>query len=174
MFEDELQIVFKDLVTKDIFMISRALRANVGSRKDHDILKGKGRFRFKRRGPYKKNTQPFDPDLRPTVWTETTWIRKMPQFYTPKEIVELTSKAFRKPEQTKKAIQQILPPKLALETYTKYFSTLLHFEEEEKRYAIFDLNPPSFQLMIIWIECSSTRVLYAMFRSNQHILVMSE
>ena len=131
-FEDALELEFYDVHRKERFVILRRVIAVVGLAEDYEFLKPKGPYRrpvFVPLGPEPKAI----PTARPPTWSKVNWAVRLPEFPVPKWMSEALNTTDRKKSTAQ--IRQRLPAVFNMETYGKYWGTILHAEEWQQRCA---------------------------------------
>lgn len=126
-FQDTLELVFK--YESSTFVITRKVECTIGSKEDHDLLRAKAPYQ--RRRALKFNPSgPIVPSSSPPSRTNTPWLRKLPMFTPPVDIVEAVST--RKGDALA-AIKQLMPLQFDIQTYSAWFQVLLYVEEEKMK-----------------------------------------
>jgi hypothetical protein len=137
-YEDRLQLSFFDPESKQRFLITRPLLAVVGSKNDHDLLQPKAPYVRKKR-TYVPITTEINFTLRPPSWSPIKWRGWLPRYDVPQEISSIISTGSESRNRNKMiaAIRSLLPTAFQLKTYGKFFSVLLHVEEEEQKWVAY-------------------------------------
>ncbi|KAI5120114.1 hypothetical protein M0805_002198 [Coniferiporia weirii] len=126
-----LALTFHDLGTKYEFTVVRELRAIVGSPEDHKTLLPSAPY--SRPAPIQPATaDSIHPGKRPVVWTKVKYKTRLPQYKVPSELVDVV---FGKDRATSIAgiREAVMPGKLTMKTYCRFFQVCLHIEEEYQR-----------------------------------------
>ena len=130
-FEDTLELEFHDVHRKERFVILRRVIAVAGPAEDYEFLKPKGSYRRPVFVPLEPEPKAI-PTARPPTWSKVHWVVKLPEFPVPKWMAEALNTTDRKKSIAQ--IRQRMPAVFNLETYGKYWSTILHAEEWQQRY----------------------------------------
>ncbi|KAJ7434430.1 P-loop containing nucleoside triphosphate hydrolase protein [Mycena galericulata] len=163
--EDVLELIFLESSTKERFLITRKLRAVVGSEDDHEQIKPKSAYARRKLAPFQFNG-PIIRSLRPPTWGPVKWVSHLPEFKPPKDLIQA---AFGPPSHptrssTKAVLQNVkrfLPSTFTVNTYREKFQVLLYIEDEQKRldlemYAMTDVelrpNYPRYDLQVKGLE----------------------
>ncbi|KAJ7430120.1 P-loop containing nucleoside triphosphate hydrolase protein [Mycena galericulata] len=163
--EDVLELIFLESSTKERFLITRKLRAVVGSEDDHEQIKPKSAYARRKLAPFQFNG-PIIRSLRPPTWGPVKWVSHLPEFKPPKDLIQA---AFGLPSHptrssTKAVLQNVkrfLPSTFMVNTYREKFQVLLYIEDEQKRldlemYAMTDVelrpNYPRYDLQVKGLE----------------------
>ena len=112
------------------FVITRSIRAIVGSQEDHERLRATAPYA--RVTPQAAHARPrkLVRVVRPSTWSYTKWKVRLGEYKIPGEI---SAAAFG--PHARAAIKQFLP-RLGLESYARFFQVLLWVEEEQMRYVV--------------------------------------
>lgn len=131
-YEDTLELTFQRKMTGSVvgeqFVITRSIRAVVGSPEDHERLKPKAPYVKPSAKVAFEHPKRIIKVVRPSTWSYTKWKVPLPQFPVPSDIAHA---AFG--PHAKTALKQFLP-RLSLSSYSKFFQVLLWIEEEQIRY----------------------------------------
>ncbi|GJE86466.1 RNA helicase [Phanerochaete sordida] len=130
-YEDTLELTFHKVIagsrTAEQFVITRHIRAIVGSPEDHEQLKPKAPYvKARPKAAYQKPRR-IVRVMRPPVWSHTKWKVALPEHKPPEDLVNA---AFGR--HPKAAIRPYLPS-LSLNAYSQFFQALLWIEEEQLR-----------------------------------------
>lgn len=130
-YEDTLELTFHRVMpgsrTAQQFVITRQIRAIVGSPEDHEQLGPKAPYvRARPKAAYHKPRRIITV-MRPPTWSRTKWKVRLPAYDPPEDLI---SAAFGR--HPKAAVLQYVPG-LSFETYTQFFQALLWIEEEQQR-----------------------------------------
>lgn len=110
------------------FVITRRIRAIVGSPEDHELLRPKSEYvKPKGRKTYQEPKR-IVRVVRPVTWSRTKWVVPLPEFKPPSDVIDA---AFGPRSRT--AIKEYIPP-LSLSSHAHFFQALLWVEEEYNRY----------------------------------------
>lgn len=123
-FEDTLNFVFLDHRTQSEFIISRALRGIAGSPHDYERLRNTRPYAPAPQAP-REPPRVFIP-LVP-IWTSTHWENRLQTYDLPQEVLAAIPSHDYEAE-AEKLVAELLPS-FGIETYAKFFHTLLHIEE---------------------------------------------
>ncbi|KZT64423.1 P-loop containing nucleoside triphosphate hydrolase protein [Daedalea quercina L-15889] len=130
-FEDVLEFEFHDVRRRERFVILRNVLAVVGPAADYDFLKAKGPYRRPPFVPHEPDPYAI-PTARPPTWSKVRWAVKLPEFAIPDRLARTLNTADKR-----KILAEIrvhfLPNEFNIQTYCKFFSTLLHVEEFQQR-----------------------------------------
>lgn len=126
-FEDRVEFVFRDESLSQSFTIARHLRAVVANQRELDEL---GPVTPYVRPPRREH-RPRDDDVEGVKYpfaSDIKWVAKLGKYEVP--IVIREALASGGPEDQLNAIKsRILPRDIAVETYSRHWSALLHLEE---------------------------------------------
>ncbi|SJL11598.1 uncharacterized protein ARMOST_15004 [Armillaria ostoyae] len=139
-FEDTLELVFIDIVKRRRFVIQRKISATVGSRVDHEHLAPTAPYTPRKRRNIKLDG-PIKRSLRPSTWTPTKWIFKLPQFDVPQNLVQAvySEKGYLK-RSAKQDVKRFMPSSFNITTYARHFQTIIYLDEEGKKRALADYS----------------------------------
>lgn len=133
-YEDTLELTFHrvkpDQKAVEQFVITRKIRAIVGSEEDYEQLKPKAPY-VRPRARAQQAPKRIIRVIRPPTWSHTEWKVKLPQFECPKNIAEAL-----RDRHPRTAAKQLLP-ELTLENYTRFFEVLQWCEEKHVWYVSF-------------------------------------
>ncbi|KAF8632166.1 hypothetical protein AX17_004907 [Amanita inopinata Kibby_2008] len=126
-YEDRLEMTFQDLVLKKQFLISRPVRAIVGNKADHEMLKAKTPYVPRQRTTRRIETRVVDGVAPPSL-KMIPYVGKLPKAEIPRQLLETLSGGT-----TKEVIDRIrriyLPTTLDSDSFGRHFRHLLWIEE---------------------------------------------
>jgi len=130
-YQDTLELVFFDMRKKQRFLITRRIRATVGSKDDHELLKPKSPYVRRKFTPFQFEG-PIIRSLRPPTWSRTKWKAALPEFKAPDDLIHA---AYRRDgnSTSRQSISEFIPSSFNSATYGKCFQVMLHIEEEKMR-----------------------------------------
>ena len=126
-FEDRIDLVFEDTTLGQRFVVSRPMRAIVGSQQDYDLLRPTAPYT-----PRKRSKREAETEVVPGVVPESTnvipWVVKLPFADIPDSLtLTLSNGSIR---EVMRALQHVsLPRVLTTDTYNRHFNILLWVEE---------------------------------------------
>jgi helicase MOV-10 len=127
-YQDRAEFLFEDLQLNKRFLISRTLRAIVGSKADHQLLQPKApyvpRERLTRQ-PEVTVVEGVDPPSLKAV----PYVFKLPTADIPKPLLSTLSSSGTFSEGIKRVKHVFLPSTLNSDTYARHFKHLLWIEE---------------------------------------------
>ena len=131
-YEDTVELTFHRLLprsdTVEKFVITRSIRAIVGSQEDHELLQPTTPYvRVARRAAHARLNK-LIRGVRPPTDTLPGWQVKLDQYPIPNKIA-IASAGPR----AKLAIKELLPG-LTISSYSRFFQVLLWVEEEQMQY----------------------------------------
>jgi len=125
-----LELVFIEFGSWNAFLITRKVFGTIGDPELHDRLRPEQPY-TRRRGPPMNFTGKIIPSLRPSQWTRTHWVEKLPKYDVPPYVIEA---AFgKKAGNATQNIRRLMPEVLNAQTYGDWFTYLLYVEEEQMR-----------------------------------------
>ncbi|KAJ7474539.1 P-loop containing nucleoside triphosphate hydrolase protein [Mycena galericulata] len=161
-YEDVLELIFLESSTKERFLITRKLRAVVGSEDDHEQIKPKSAYARRKLAPFQFNG-PIIRSLRPPTWGPIKWASHLQEFKPPKDLIQAAFGPH--PRSSAKALLQgvkrFLPSAFTANTYREQFQVLLYIEDEQMRldlemYDMTDVeikpNHPRYDLQVKGLE----------------------
>lgn len=125
-YEDTLELTFHDLTRKEQFVITRRVRAVVGSPEDHERLKPKAPYVRPKVSPYARPKK-IVRVVRPTTWSYTKWVVSLPEFKAPNDMINA---AFG--PKSGAAVKPFVPA-FDINNYGRFWQALLWIEEEKMR-----------------------------------------
>jgi helicase MOV-10 len=134
-YEDRLELVFEDVQLRKQFLISRSLRAVIGSKADHELLKPKAPYVPRTRMTRQPETKVIDGVLPPAL-TAIPWKVPLPHAKIPRQVSSVLSRGAL--VNIVRNVQQVFLPKVfESATYARHFQNLLWFEEHRMEYGHF-------------------------------------
>ena len=131
--EDRLEIVFEDVQLRKRFVIARALRAIVGSKADHELLKPKAPYVPRNRTTRQPETQVVEGVLPPSL-KAIPYVVSLPHANIPGPLSSALSTSSSS-DIISRIRRVFLPLVLDSETYGRHFKNLLWIEEFRMEYA---------------------------------------
>ncbi|KAK0191970.1 RNA helicase [Armillaria mellea] len=130
-FEDTLELVFFDISQSRRFVIHRKLCAIVGDLTDHEQLAPKAPYSQRKRRNIKLDGRVID-SLRPPTWTLGDWKFKLPQYRSPRKLIETlyTPQGYLK-WSARQDVNQSMPSSFTTATYAQHFQILVWLEEAQ-------------------------------------------
>jgi helicase MOV-10 len=126
-YEDRIEFTFEDNQLRKEFLISRSLRAIVGSKADHQLLQPKAPYVPKER-LVRQPELTIVEGVAPPSLKAIPYVFKLPQANIPKLL--LATLANGSVSETVKRVRKVfLPSVLDSETYARHFKHLLWIEE---------------------------------------------
>ncbi|KAJ6608222.1 P-loop containing nucleoside triphosphate hydrolase protein [Mycena sp. CBHHK59/15] len=161
-YEDVLELLFLDVGTKRRFLITRKIRAVVGSQEDYDQLKPKSAYSRRKPAPFQFNG-PIIRSLRPPTWGPIQWVGRLQEYKPPDDLIRVAfgSQAGPNSRAIMAGVRQFLPPSFTPNTYGKHFQVMLYIEDEQMKqdldmYAMNDVelkpNYPRYDLQVKGLE----------------------
>ncbi len=126
-FSDRLQLSFLDKGLDQSFSISRELVAVVGNKQELDALAPIAPFVRPKRQIREEPVHVVD-GIKYTFDSDIQWVVKLPRFEVPKYIHQ-TLAVGSPDEQITQVRDTLLPSSVNSQTYSRFWSTLLHVEE---------------------------------------------
>ncbi|KAJ7056200.1 RNA helicase [Mycena amicta] len=175
-FSDVLELVFLNVKTRERFLITRKVRAVVGSKEDHELLKPKSEYTRQPRPAPMEFKGPIIRGLRPPTWGPNTWTSKLLDYEPPAGLVKA---AFETPHgrDVARGVKKFLPAAFDVNTYAKFFQVLLYIEDYQMRmnlelYAMTDVeltpNYPRYDLQVKGLEEGRPSVVIGDFIRVKH------
>ena len=133
-FNDRVELIFKDLILKKRFCITRSLKAIVGVIADYEALRANAPYVR----PKKKRHEPIgeiEPGEPPEAIVKFKWAVSLPQYTVPKELANILGDGASL-DLVKRIRDTVFPNALNGNTYARFFGILLWIEEERARYAV--------------------------------------
>ena len=130
-FEDTLELEFHDVHRKERFVLLRRVLAVVGPAEDYEFLKPKGPYGRPVFVPLEREPRAV-ATARPPTWSKVRWAVKLPEFPIPEWMRKALNTTDRK--KTVAQVRKHMPTVFNMDTYGKYWSTILHAEEWQQRY----------------------------------------
>jgi len=127
-YEDRAEFLFEDLQLKKRFLISRTLRAIVGNKADHQLLRPKAPYVPRERvarQPEVTVVEGVDPPSLKVI----PYVFKLPKANIPKSLLSTLSSCGSFSEGIKRVKNVFLPSSLDSDTYARHFKHLLWVEE---------------------------------------------
>ena len=129
-YEDMLELVFWHSEKHTTFVITRTVEATIGSREDHELLKPKAPYQ-RRKFVKVRPVGEIVPSLRPSAWSKTTWVDKLPNFYPPAKLIDAAyGPRSVQTQQAMANVKKLMPNAFNLQNYGTWFQNLLYIEEE--------------------------------------------
>ncbi|TFY71299.1 hypothetical protein EVG20_g1692 [Dentipellis fragilis] len=126
-YEDRLEISLEDVSLNQRFTIVRSMKARVGSKADHELLKPIAPYKPRPRGirPQEKDVV---EGIAPPALDAVKYVVTLPRAEIPKQVTSIisTGAVGKVVDQLKRTV---LPPALTSESYGRFFKTLLWVEE---------------------------------------------
>ena len=118
--EDRLELIFEDVQLKKKFLISRAVKANVGNKVELDALKPIAPYvpRIKRE---RREIERFVEGVAPPSVDAIQFVVKLPYAAIPATLSRLLSSAEVAKAQVKQLQKYVLPAQLDASTYARFF-----------------------------------------------------
>jgi len=139
-YEDRLEVVLEDIQLRKQFVISRSLRAIVGSKADHELLKPKAPYVPRTRQTRQPETTVVEGVLPPAL-NVIPWKVSLPHAEIPRHVSAILSRGSLV-DIIKNVRTVFLPRVLNSDSYARHFKHLLWFEE-------FRMECVSFERIII-------------------------
>jgi len=129
-YEDMLELVFWHSEKHTTFVITRTVEATIGSREDHELLKPKAPYQRRKFVKFRPVGE-IVPSLRPSAWSKTTWVDKLPNFYPPAKLIDAAyGPRSVQTQQAMANVKKLMPNAFNLQNYGTWFQNLLYIEEE--------------------------------------------
>lgn len=113
------------MVAKQQFVITRRLKAVVGSQEDQERLKAKAPYVRPKVSPYSERPRKIVRVERPVTWSYTKWAVKLLEYKAPQDLINA---AFGlRPSHN---VKPFIPTPLALNNYGKRWQALIWIEEK--------------------------------------------
>jgi helicase MOV-10 len=141
-YEDRIVLVLEDVSLGQQFVVSRPLRAIVGNKEDHELLKPKSPFVLRKRTRREPETEVISGEA-PASTRAIPWVVKLPLGEIPKALAATLSRGSH--ADVMRALEtSILPSVLTTNTYNRHHKTLLWVEEYRMEYniSLFTSSPP--------------------------------
>jgi helicase MOV-10 len=126
-YEDRLELVFEDIQLRKRFLISRSLRAIVGSKVDHELLKPKAQYVPRTRLTRQPETNVIEGILPPAL-NAIPWKVALPHANIPQQVSSILSKGSLA-DVIKHVRNVLLPKAFNSDNYARHFKNLLWIEE---------------------------------------------
>ncbi|PPQ70505.1 hypothetical protein CVT24_013275 [Panaeolus cyanescens] len=176
-YEDVLELLFLRIEDSKRFIITRTVEAVVGDREDHEQLRPK--IPYQRRKIVRHDLiELVIPSLRPPAWTQTKWTDRLFQFPLPAPLIEgVYGPSVKTAKQAISTARRFMPNVFNLETYGRWFQTLLYLEEERVRldldlYSLTDVeleaDYPRYKLKVAGLAENRPSVLVGDFINISH------
>ncbi|KAJ7484325.1 P-loop containing nucleoside triphosphate hydrolase protein [Mycena latifolia] len=177
-YEDVLELIFLDTVSRNRFLITRKLGAVVGSEADHEQLKPKSAYARRKTAPFQFDG-PIVRSLRPPTWGPIKWTSRLLEFKSPEKLIQAAFGAHLR-SNTKtilQAVKRFLPSSFKVNTYGEHFQVMLYIEDEQMRqdlelYAMTDVelkpNHPRYDLQVKGLEEGRPSVIVGDFILVRH------
>lgn len=135
-YEDRIEHTFEEEKSQHLFFITRLVKATVGSKADHTLLKPQAPF-LPRTETIREPEITVLPAERPPVLNAIKYTARMPLYQIPKALIEILSSGSR--SKVVERIQKHRPPKLRDgSNYSHNFGTLVWAEEYQMEYVYFE------------------------------------
>jgi helicase MOV-10 len=133
LYEDTLELLFRDIILQKNFVIVRSIASTVGSKVDQEVLKASSPYTPRRRTRPAKYGRIISCG-RPLEWSATTYKAFLPEFKAPADLIEAAYGEDGRPSMsTQEFRQRFMPSEFNLKTYEAAFRTPLYIEEEKMK-----------------------------------------
>ncbi|KAJ7154607.1 RNA helicase [Mycena filopes] len=177
-YEDVLELVFLDILSKQRFLITRKLCAVVGSQDDYQQLKPKSAYQRRKLAPFQFDG-PIIRSLRPPTWGPIKWTSRLDEYKSPDPLIQAAfdGHAGSSTRKILEAVKQFLPDVFSLNTYADHFQAMLYIEDEQMRrdlemYSMTDVelrpNHPRYDLQVKGLEEGRPGVIVGDFILVKH------
>lgn len=134
-YEERVEFVFEDTQLRKRFIISRALKAIVGSKADHKALRPSVPYVARKRGNRQREDHVVEGVAPPSL-KAIPYVGKLPLALVPSPLVNLLRGPGRVEEKIDDVRTMFIPQQLNVETYGRHFKHLLWIEELKMEYVI--------------------------------------
>ncbi|KAJ7034542.1 P-loop containing nucleoside triphosphate hydrolase protein [Mycena alexandri] len=175
-YDDVLELVFLETLSKIRFLITRNLCAVVGSKDDHQILKPKSAYSRRKLAPFQFDG-PIIRSLRPPTWGPIKWTTRLLEFKSPDPLMQAAFGAHSSTKKVLETVKRFLPQSFTIYTYAEHFQAMLYIEDEQMRqdlemYSMTDVelraNHPRYDLQVKGLEEGRPGVIVGDFILVKH------
>jgi helicase MOV-10 len=133
-YEDRVEFLFEDTQLNQRFMITRSLRAIVGSAAEHQALAPKSPY-IPRERTARKPIRDVVEGVRPPALNAIPYVGKLPRATIPEGLSSVLASSRVAANLAPLVKRRFMPSTLNGDTYSRYFKQLLWTEEYQAEYA---------------------------------------